>query len=76
MEILLVLSFAFVLTSFVYDSQKAMDKLAKMPVRERSFAIAKIMIAVLAFVASIILVFRLPEMISRTVETMVRINNH
>lgn len=50
MEILLVLSFAFVLTSFVYDSQKAMDKLAKMPVRERSFAIAKIMIAVLAFV--------------------------
>ena len=56
MEILLVLSFAFVLTSFVYDSQKAVDKLAKMPVRERSFAIAKIMIAVILFVASIILV--------------------
>lgn len=76
MEILLILSFAFVLTSFVYDSQKAMDKLAKMPARERSYAIAKIMIAVLAFVASIILVFRLPEMISRTAETMVRISNH
>lgn len=76
MEILLVLSFAFVLTSFVYDSQKAVGKLAKMDARERSYAIAKIMIAVLAFVASIILVFRLPEMISRTAETMVRINNH
>lgn len=76
MEILLILSLSVVLTSFVYDSQKAMDKLAKMPVRGRSFAIAKIMIAVLAFVASIILVFRLPEMISRTAETMVRINNH
>lgn len=76
MEILLILSLAVVLISFVYDSQKAMDKLAKMPVRGRSFAIAKIMIAVLAFVASIILVFRLPEMISRTAETMVRINNH
>ena len=76
MEILLVLSFAFVLTSFVYDSQKAVDKLAKMDARERSYAIAKVMIAVLAFVASIILVFRLPEMISRTAETMVRISNH
>lgn len=49
MEILLILSLAVVLTSFVYDSQKAMDKLAKMPVRERSFAIAKIMIAVILF---------------------------
>ena len=76
MEILLILSFAFVLTSFVYDSQKAVGKLAKMPARERSYAIAKIMIAVLAFVASIILVFKLPEMISRTAETLVRISNH
>ena len=76
MEILLVLSLAVVLTSFVYDSQKAVGKLAKMDARERSCAIAKIMIAVLAFVASIILVFRLPEMISRTAETMVRIGNH
>ena len=76
MEILLILSFAFVLGSFVYDSQKAMDKLAKMPARERSYAIAKIMIAVILFVASIILAFRLPEMISRTAETIVKISNH
>ena len=76
MEILLILSFAFVLTSFVYDSQKAVDKLAKMPVRERSFAIAKIMIAVILFAVLLVLVFRLPEMISRTAETMVRISNH
>lgn len=76
MEILLILCFAFVLGSFVYDSQKAVDKLAKMPARERSFAIAKVMIAVLAFVALIILVFKLPEMISRTAETLVRISNH
>lgn len=33
MEILLILSFAFLLGSFVYDSQKAVDKLAKMDVR-------------------------------------------
>ena len=76
MEILLILCFAFVLGSFVYDSQKAVDKLAKMPARERSFAIAKVMIAVLAFVALIILVFKLPERISRTAETLVRISNH
>lgn len=76
MEILLVLSLAVVLTSFVYDSQKAMDKLAKMDARERSYAIAKIMIAVILFTALLILVFRLPEMISRTAETMVRISNH
>jgi Na+/proline symporter len=76
MEILLILSFALVLTSFVYDSQKAVDKLAKMDARERSYAIAKIMIAVIIFVASIILAFRLPEMISNTAETMVKISNH
>lgn len=76
MEILLILCFAFVLGSFVYDSKKAVDKLAKMLARERSFAIAKVMIAVLAFVALIILVFKLPEMISRTAETLVRISNH
>ena len=76
MEILLILCCAFVLTSFVYDSQKAVDKLAKMDARERSYEIAKIMIAVLAFVALIILVFKLPEMISRTAETLVRISNH
>lgn len=76
MEILLILSFAFVLTSFVYDSQKAVGKLAKMDARERSYAIAKIMIAVIIFVALIILAFRLPEMISRTAETIVKISNH
>ena len=76
MEILLILSFAFVLGSFVYDSQKAVDKLAKMDARERSYAIAKIMIAVILFAVSLVLVFRLPDMISRTAETMVRINNH
>ena len=76
MDILLILCCAFVLTSFVYDSQKAVGKLAKMDARERSYAIEKIMIAVLAFVASIILVFRLPEMISCTAETLVRISNH
>lgn len=76
MEILLVLSFAFVLTSFVYDSQKAVGKLAKMPARERSYAIAKIMIAVILFAVSLVLVFRLPEMIRHTAETMVKIRNH
>ena len=76
MEILLVLSLAVVLTSFVYDSQKAMDKLAKMDAGERSYAIAKIMIAVIIFAVSLVLVFKLPEMISRTAETMVRISNH
>ena len=76
MEILLVLSLAVVLTSFVYDSQKAVDKLAKMGARERSYAIAKIMIAVVLFAVLLVLVFRLPDMLSRTAETMVRINNH
>ena len=77
MEILLILSLAVVLTSFVYDSQKAVDKLAKMDARERSYAIAKIMIVViLLFAVLLVLVFRLPEMISRTAETLVRISNH
>lgn len=76
MEILLILSFAFVLTSFVYDSKKAVGKLAKMPARERSYEIAKIMIVVILFAVSLVLVFRLPDMISRTAETMVRISNH
>lgn len=34
------------------------------------------MIAVILFAVSLVLVFRLPEMISRTAETMVRISNH
>lgn len=76
MEILLILCCAFVLTSFVYDSQKAVDKLAKMDARERSYEIAKIMIVVILFAVSLVLVFRLPDMISRTAETMVRISNH
>lgn len=86
MEILLILSLSVMLSRLMYGSQsdtgevapreRVVDKLAKMPVRERSFAIAKIMIAVLAFVALIILVFKLPEMISRTAETLVRISNH
>ena len=76
MDILLILSLAFVLTSFVYDSQKAVGKLAKMDARERSYAIAKIMIAVILFAVLLVLVFRLPEMISHTAETMVRISNH
>lgn len=76
MEILLILCCAFVLTSFVYDSQKAVDKLAKMDARERSYGIAKIMIVVILFAVSLVLVFRLPDMISRTAETMVRISNH
>lgn len=76
MEILLILSLSVMLSSFVYDSQKAVDKLAKMGDRERSYAIAKIMIAVILFAVLLVLVFRLPEMISRTAETMVRISNH
>lgn len=76
MEILLILCCAFVLTSFVYDSQKAVDKLAKMDARERSYAIAKIVIAVILFAVSLVLVFRLPDMISRTAETMVKISNY
>lgn len=76
MEILLILSFALVLGSFVYDSQKAVDKLAKMDARERSYAIAKIVIVVILFAVSLVLVFRLPEMISHTAETMVKITNH
>lgn len=75
MEILLILSFALVLTSFVYDSQKAVDKLAKMDARERSYAIAKIMIAVILFAVSLVLVFRLPEMVRHTAETIVKISN-
>lgn len=76
MEILLILSLSVMLSSFVYDSQKAVDKLAKMDARERSYAIAKIMIAVILFAVLLVLVFRLPEMISRTAETMVRISSH
>lgn len=76
MDILLILSFALVLTSFVYDSHKAVDKLAKMDARERSYAIAKIMIVVILFAVSLVLVFRLPDMISHIAETMVKISNH
>lgn len=76
MEILLILSFAFVLTSFVSEGQKAMNELAKANPKERSLAIAKIMIIIILTVVSIALALKGFERFNSTVETIVRVGNH
>lgn len=58
MEILLILVFALVLTSFVFEGQKAINELAKATPRERSLAIAKIMIIIILTVVSIALALK------------------
>lgn len=58
MEILLILVFALVLTSFVSEGQKAINELAKATPRERSLAIAKIMILIILTVVSIALALK------------------
>ena len=67
MEILLVLVFAFVLTSFVSEGQKAVNELAKATPRERSLAIAKIVIIVILTVVSIALALKGFERFNGTV---------
>lgn len=76
MEILLILSFAFVLTSFVSECQKAMNELATATPRERPLAIAKIMIIILLIAVSIALALKGFERFNSTVETIVRVGNH
>ena len=76
MEILLILSFDFVLTSFVSEGQKAMNELAKMDARERSYAIAKIMVIIILIVVSIALAFKGVERFNSSLETMIRVGNH
>lgn len=58
MQILLVLVFALVLTSFVSEGQKAVNELAKATPRERLLAIAKIVIIVILTVVSIALALK------------------
>ena len=76
MEILLILVFALVLTSFVSEGQKAINELAKATPRERSLAIAKITILILLIAVSIALAFKGVARFNSAVETMVRISNH
>lgn len=76
MEILLILVFALVLTSFVSEGQKAMNELAKATPRERSLAIAKIMILIQLIAVSIALAFKGVARFSNSVDTIVKIGNH
>ena len=76
MEILLLLSFALVLTSFVSEGQKAIHELAKATPGERSLAIAKLMVIIILTVVCIALAFKGVARFDSAVETMVRISNH
>lgn len=75
MEILFVLAFAVVLTSFVSEGQKAIGELAKATPKERSLAIAKVMVIILLTVVSIAIAFKGFERFGDAAETMVRISN-
>lgn len=75
MEILFVLAFAVVLTSFVSEGQKAIGELAKATPKERPLAIAKVMVIILLTVVSIAIAFKGFERFGDAAETMVRISN-
>lgn len=76
MEILFVLAFAVVLTSFVSEGHKAIVELAKATPKERSLVIAKIMVIILLLAVSIAIAFKGFERFGDVAETMVRISNH
>lgn len=76
MEILLILSFALVLTSFVSEGQKAIGELVKATPRERSLVIAKIMVIVILTVLSIAIAFKGVARFGDAVETIVKVSNH
>lgn len=76
MEILFVLAFAVVLTSFVSEGHKAIGELAKATPRERSLVIAKIMVIILLLAVSIAIAFKGFERFGDAAETMVKISNH
>lgn len=76
MEILLVLSFAVVLTSFVPEGHKAIVELAKATPRERSLAIAKIIVIILLTIVCIAVAFKGVARFGDAAETMVKISNN
>lgn len=76
MEILFVLAFAVVLTSFVSEGQKAIGELAKATPKERSLVIAKIMVIILLLAVSIAIAFKGVAMFGDEVGTIVRVSNH
>ena len=76
MEILFVLAFAVVLTSFVSEGQKAIGELAKATPKERLLVILKIMVIILLLAVSIAIAFKGFERFGDEVGTIVRVSNH
>lgn len=76
MEILFVLAFAVVLTSFVSEGHKAIVELAKATPRERPLAIAKIIVIILLLAVSIAIAFKGVARFGDAAETMVKISNN
>ena len=64
------------LTGFVFECQKAINELAKTNPKERSLAIAKIMVIILLTIVLIALAFNGVARFNSTIETMIKISNY